>query len=93
MDSDSVSEITDLSEDGILTSSLALLPQAEQARLKKYNEQFRKMLNLKMKGKHDCYRLDNKIQKRPNDMRYMVEMELRAKSEPKEFSEEGNSAH
>lgn len=46
-----------------------------------------------MKGKHDCYRIDNKIQKRPNDMRYMVEMELRAKSEPKEFTEDANSAH
>lgn len=44
-------------------------------------------------GKHDCYRIGKKIQKRPNDMRYMVEMELRAKSEPKEFADEDNSAH
>lgn len=28
-----------------------------------------------------------------NNSRYMVQMELRAKSEPKEFDEKSNSAH
>ena len=57
---DSVSDITDLSKEGILNSSMALLPHEEQKIMKKYNEKFNKMLNGKMKA-HDCYRIDRKI--------------------------------
>ena len=77
-----------MSEEGILTTSTNLLSQREQVRLKKYNEMFKKMLNSTLPKKHDCYKVDKKIQKRPNDMRYMVEMELRAKSEPKYYQDD-----
>ena len=44
--------------------------------------------------RHNCFAEVPKEKKaKVNNSRYMVQMELRAKSEPKEFTEKDNSAH
>lgn len=91
LEHDSMSEITDLSNEGILAGSKQLLSKREQDRLDKYNLQFRKTLNY-MVPKHNCFAEVPKA-KKVNNSRFLVRMELRAKSEPKEFSEKENSAH
>ena len=88
---DSASDITDLSREGILTSTLQDLPKAEQALVSKYNEKFRKLLN--RSKRHDCYKVDRRNKSLKNDLRDVVQMELKAISEPKEYDDFEQSAH
>lgn len=91
LEGDSMSEITDLSNDGILSTSLQLLSKMEQDKIDKYNAQFRKTLSYTV-PKHNCF-ADIPKQKKVNNSRFLIKMELRAKSEPKEFSDKDHSAH
>lgn len=90
LEGDSISDITDLSEEDILSSSLHLLSQKEKMTLKKYNEQFRTILE-REKPKHNCFSKENskvdqsKKKKQNAGPRYRVQFELRAKNEPTEF--------
>ena len=88
---DSASDITDLSREGILTSALEELPKAEQAMIKKYNERFRKLLN--RSKHHDCYKIDRRNKSLKNELRDVVQMELKAISEPREYEDFEQSAH
>ena len=96
LEGDSISDITDLSEEDILSSSLHMLSQKEKVLLKKYNEQFRTILEHE-KPKHNCFAKDNKTQPKKNKLnsgpRYKVQFELRAKNEPTEFFDKDQSAH
>ena len=66
----------------------------EQEQLDKYNRMFRKIVREKA-PKHNC--MDDKpkenTKKKVNNSRFVVQMELRAKSEPKEYADGDNSAH
>lgn len=90
---DSCSDITDLSQEDIMTTSKQLLSQKEREKLDRYNQTFKKVISNTVK-KHNCF-AEIPIEKRGrvNNSRYMIQMELRAKSEPKEFDEKSNSAH
>lgn len=93
LEGDSVSEITDLSQEGIMTTSKQLLSVQEQNKLEKYNKQFQKVVDFNVK-KHNCFEeVPVEKKKKVNNSRYMIAMELRAKSEPKYFKDEENSAH
>ena len=92
LDFDSVSDITDLSNEDILSQSLHLLSTTERQRLKRYNSQFRAVLNSSA-PKHDCYASKKGRRRREIEKKRYVKMELRTKSEPKQFSEKSNSAH
>ena len=59
----------------------------------KYNEQFRRVVSHSA-PRHNCFAEIPKEKKaKVNNSRFMVNMELRAKSEPKEFDDKSNSAH
>ena len=76
-----------------MTTSKQLLSNKEQARLEKYNQQFHKIVE-KQAPKHNCFAETSKEEKkRVNNSRFIVNMELRAKSEPKNFEDEEVSAH
>ena len=61
--------------------------------MNKYNEQFRRVVSHSA-PRHNCFAEIPKEKKaKVNNSRYMINMELRAKSEPKEFVEKENSAH
>ena len=76
-----------------MTTSKQLLSNKEQARLEKYNQQFHKIVSTQA-PKHNCFAEQSKEEKkRVNNSRFIVNMELRAKSEPKDFLDEENSAH
>lgn len=93
LDHDSISEITDLSEDDVLATSKQLLSVKEQQRLDKYNEQFRRVVSHSA-PRHNCFAEIPKEKKaKVNNSRFVVQMELRAKSEPREFEDKDNSAH
>ena len=65
LDHDSISEITDLSEEGILTRSMNKLPPKERTRIQRYNKKMREVNNLEP-VKHDCVTNSVKPSKRPN---------------------------
>jgi len=93
LDHDSVSEITDLSNEDILATSMQLLSKKEQEQLDKYNQMFRRVVR-NTAPKHNCFaELPKEKRGRVNNSRFVVQMELRAKSEPKEFEEFDHSAH
>ena len=93
LENDSVSNITDLSKEDIFTTSMEFLSKKEQDKLDEYNRVFRKTVE-RSAPKHDCLgMLPKEKQTKLSNARYMVTMELRAKSEPKEFSEKSVSAH
>ena len=73
---DSIDEITDLSQDGILTSSSHLLTQADRQSLKRYVYEMRHIQRLNPK-KHDCGYGSNDKSNGKSDTRTMVEMELK----------------
>ena len=76
-----------------MTTSKQLLSLKEQGKLDKYNSQFRKIMDYQI-PKHNCFaEMPNEKKKRVNNSRFMIAMELRAKSEPKQFADEENSAH
>ena len=93
LDHDSVSEISDLSNEDILTTSKQLLSQKEQEQLDKYNMMFRRVVRNSV-PKHNCFAEVPKEKKgKVNNSRFVIPMELRAKSEPREFEDFENSAH
>jgi hypothetical protein len=65
LDHDSISEITDLSEEGILTRSMNKLPPKERTRIQRYIKKMREVNNLEP-VKHDCVTNSVKPSKRPN---------------------------
>ena len=72
---------------------MELLTKKEQEKMDEYNRVFRKKIARSV-PKHDCMAiLPKERQTKLSNARYMVTMELRAKSEPKEFSEKSISAH
>ena len=74
-------------------TSKQLLTSKEQAKLDKYNQTFRRVINHSV-PKHNCFaEVPKEKRARVNNSRFMVQMELRAKSEPKEFDDKSNSAH
>ena len=73
LDYDSVSDITDLSEKGILTTSMDQLSPAEKKRLDIYMRELRK-LQLSYPPKHDC---SNLKKSNIDNKKLVVEMELR----------------
>lgn len=90
---DSMSEITDLSNQDILSSSKQLLTENEKKKLDKYNALFKKVVD-SAAPKHNCFaQVSPEKRKKVNNSRFMVQMELRAKSEPKYFDDFENSAH
>ena len=93
LDHDSISEITDLSHEDILTTSKQLLSVKEQEQLDKYNMMFRRVVRNSV-PKHNCFaEIPKEKRARVNNSRFVINMELRAKSEPKEFEDFDNSAH
>lgn len=93
LDYDSMSEITDLSLDGILNTSHQMLSKNEKEKLDKYNDQFKKVIAASV-PKHNCFAdVPAEKKKRVNNSRFLVAMELRAKSETKVFEDKENSAH
>ena len=82
-----------MSQEDILTQTKQLLTTKEIAKLDKYNETFRKVVKESV-PKHNCFaEIPREVRARTNNSRYMVQMELRAKSEPKEYSDKDGSAH
>jgi hypothetical protein len=93
LEHDSVSEITDLSQDDILVTSKQLLSQVEQTKLDKYNALFKKVVSSSV-PKHNCFaEVPREKRARVQNSRFLIQMELRAKSEPKHFDDHSNSAH
>ena len=93
LDHDSISEITDLSQEGILNTSLQMLSKKDQHSLDKYNQQFKRVVAAQA-PKHNCFaEVPAEKKRRVNNSRYLVAMELRAKSEPKFFEDKEHSAH
>jgi len=72
LDHDSISEITDLSQDDVLATSKQLLTEKERKRLDKYNEQFRRVVSCSA-PRHNCFAEVPKEKKaKVNNSRYMV---------------------
>ena len=93
LDGDSISEITDLSMEDIMTTSKQLLTEKEQQKLEKYNEQFRKNIR-KHVQKHNCFAQNSKEKKeREVEEHFLVTMEMRCKSQPPDVSDKELSAH
>ena len=97
LDYDSVSNITDLSKEDILQTSLQLLSAKERRRLDYYNRQWRRRVNRAV-PRHDCLGAlalprGGRTERQAPAAKYMLQMELKAKSEPKECSEKSGSAH
>lgn len=93
LEHDSVSEVTDLSNEDILSTSQQILSTKEKAQLDKYNEMFRRIVRSQA-PKHNCFAdVPKEKRARINNSRYVVNMELRAKSEPRAFEDGENSAH
>jgi len=59
LDHDSISEVTDLSEEGILTTSMQKLSEFERKRLKRYMMELRLVQSSEAK-KHNCGQIVNK---------------------------------
>ena len=90
---DSISEVTDLSEEGILTTSVKKLSVPERQRLRRYVIELRKKNQGEVR-KHDCGAGTGKPKHRKFDnKRHVCEMELRGKVEPPEVKDEEFSAH
>jgi len=93
LDYDSVSNITDLSKEDIFTTTMQVLTTKEQEKLAADNRKWRKSKTRAI-PRHNC--LNDQPRKKKadvNNSRFVVKMELRAKSEPKEYTEEEISAH
>ena len=91
LEGDSVSDITDLSKDGILVSSMHKLSAKERKKLSKLTSEWRNMQKFEA-PKHNCME-KKKTVKRTWSGQFKYEMELRAKSEPKHYADEENDAH
>ena len=94
LDHDSISDVTDLSEEGILTTSMQKLSIQEQQRLNRYVIEMRK----RNKGevvKHNCGAgQENHVKARRKDMKRRVcEMELRQVPVEKTYDSQNVSAH
>lgn len=83
LDHDSIDEVTDLDEPGILTTSDHLLSEDERRKLRKYVNEMRSMQSLEPK-KHDCGVAvrSNWISKTITSNKTMMEMELKAIQKP-----------
>jgi len=93
LEGDSVSEITDLSNEDILASSKHLLSENEKKKLDRYNQLFKKVVSASA-PKHNCFaKVTEEQKKKINNSRFVVQMELRAKSEIKTYDDFENSAH
>ncbi len=74
---DSISEVTDLDEDGILTTSMDKLSEKERKKLKKYVHDLR-MIQLTQVKDHNCNNPRISFRKQNfSNKRTVVEMELR----------------
>ena len=74
---DSISEVTDLDEDGILTTSMDKLSEKERKKLKKYLHDLR-MIQLTQVKDHNCNNQRISFRKQNfSNKRTVVEMELR----------------
>ena len=77
LEHDSISEVTDLSEEGILTTSMQKLSVPERQRLKRYVIEYRKK-QVGVIVKHDCGAgFQHKKAKRVGNKRPVCEMELK----------------
>lgn len=85
---DDIDQLTDLSQDGVLDSSMKKLSRKERAKIREFTKEFRNMKRFDV-PKHDCIHPKKKHKKDT----ILFEMELRAKSEPKEYSDAEQSAH
>lgn len=88
---DSVSDVTDLDEQGILTTSMHKLDQFDQKKLKRYVAEMRSLQKYEP-PKHDCINAIKKQQKN-YQARQLMEMELKVKQKELEFSDKECSAH
>ena len=69
---DSCSDITDLSQEDIMTTSKQLLSQKERDKLDRYNRTFKKVVSNTAK-KHNCFaELPIEKRGRVNNSRYMI---------------------
>lgn len=90
VDGDSVSEITDLSKEGVLTKhSLKKLSKLEKSIVKDVQSKWRNLVKFQI-PKHNCSK--RKRSKRAKTKVYH-QMELRCLSEPRSYNEDGVSAH
>ena len=91
LDNDSISEITDIEEDGILVTSMHKLDPDDQKRLNLYVEQMR-ALQKYQPPKHDCISAKKqKVNNQPS--RFLMEMELKVKQIKRYASDKQCSAH
>ena len=91
LDYDSIDSVTDLSEEGILTTSMHKLSVPEKQRLKRYIIEQRKKARSELR-KHDCGAGLTKPNKK-RVKRHVCEMELRNIVVPPEMRDDENSAH
>lgn len=87
---DSVSEITDLSDEGILATSMHKLEKEDQQRLNRYVAEMRAIQKYEP-PKHDC--LSKKKKTKIENTRLVMEMELKVKQEEVDLSDKEGSAH
>lgn len=93
LDHDSVSDITDLSHEDILSTSHQILSEKEKRQLDKYNDMFKRIVRSQA-PKHNCFaEVPKEKRAKVNNSRFLVQMELRAKSEPRSYEDFENSAH
>lgn len=90
MEYDSVSEITDLSDEGILATSMHKLEKEDQKKLNRYVAEMRAIQKYEP-PKHDC--LSKKKTTKIENSRIIMEMQLKVKQEEVELSDKEASAH
>ena len=88
---DSISEITDLSEEGILTTSMNKLSAQERKRIRKFVNEMHKFKTIEPK-KHFCG-IGSPVSLRSVKVKEVIEMELRAISPVDKMKDERISAH
>ncbi len=90
LDYDSVSDITDLSEEGILVTSMSKLPEEERKRLNRYMSQVRTAQAYEP-PRHDCLKVKKKRQ--VDNSKTLVEMTLRSRVDAVQTCDRELSAH